>query len=123
MSRRLIAAIGIIAFVIAYLPGVAEGSDTQLASCCTGMMCPMHLHHHAADHSDCGMVAMSGSHAGMCSCPATDLRHPVVLVFVLPAPHIALSVRLTAAHNNFALPFAPDVALDTSSPPPRSLVA
>ncbi len=120
--RRLIAALGVIAFALAYLPGIAACAN--LPACCTGLMCPMQLHHHsAANHSECGMAGMSGMPAenpsSMTSCPMNDVRHSIALVFVLAAPQPAPSSRLTAIHKIFSLPFAPEVVLDITSPPPR----
>ncbi len=121
MSRRLIAAFGILAFALAYLPGVA--ACAALPACCTGLICPMQLHHHAATHSDCGMVGMAetpSEHSSMTSCPMNDVRHSVALIFVLNAPHVTFSARPAAFHKIFSLPFAPNVILDKASPPPRA---
>jgi hypothetical protein len=121
MPRRLIAAFGILAFALAYLPGVA--ACAALPSCCTALMCPMQLHHHAATHSDCGMVGMTempSDHSSMTSCPMNDVRHSVALIFVLNAPHVTFSARPVAFHKIFSLAFAPDVVLDKTSPPPRA---
>jgi hypothetical protein len=84
----------------------------------------MQLHHHAATHSDCGMAGMTempSDHSSLTSCPMNDVRHSVALIFVLNAPRITFSVRPVAFHKNVSLPFAPDVVLEKTSPPPKAL--
>jgi hypothetical protein len=120
MFRRLIAAVGVIAFALAYLPGASAFS--ALPSCCTGLICPMQLHHHAATHKDCGMAGMAENPANqqsMSRCPMNDVRHTAALVFVIGAPRVVESARILASPKSFSLPFAPDVVLDKTSPPPK----
>ena len=132
MLRRFIAAVGIFAYGLAFLPaGVGWCAAAEPMPCCVGKMCPM-LHHHAtAKHSDCGMPGMGDtastrgdSGAYMFSCPCTrELRYVGALFYVLATPPSqAFSSPVAALHVVLA---AATVApfFEIVPPPPRSIPA
>ena len=131
MLKRLVAAIGVFAFALAYLPTAAGWcAAAETISCCAGKMCPMHRHS-TSTHSDCGMAATSdlagtghSSAPTMCSCPGQrEVRYVGALVYVLAAPpRQVLSSRVAT------LPLLPAVTVaapfaEIIPPPPRSIPA
>lgn len=122
MLKRLIAAISVLAFALAFLPAGIGWCSAQPLPCCAGKMCPMLHHHAAAKHSDCGMSGMDSaatdSAPTMCSCTSNlESRYVAALVFVLSAPPTAAAAPI-ASPTPAAVPSNELIAFSEIVPPP-----
>ena len=115
IERRCLAVVGMLALVLAYLPGLACVLKAAPA-CCTGTMCPMH--NSSSAHMTCAMD-MAHQKASLQSCGCHSVQYTGGMVFnrVVPAmgsteviagPAPLLSQRVTAS-----------LKLDVVLPPPR----
>jgi hypothetical protein len=115
MARRLLSALGIVAMLFAFLPGVVDASlaaDSQV--CCNGAMCPLHQLMAAQKLCD------TTTHDGVLeSCPQPGNHYTGALPFVRVAPSIFFSQRLMDSAVLPAPQVSAKVAADIPYPPPR----
>ena len=91
MLRRFIAAVGMLALAVAYLPGaVGDLSTSTMPACCNGVMCPMH--HSVDGRVVCDMVT---NHPGssLQSCPDNAQRYTAALAFIRVRPTVFFAER------------------------------
>jgi hypothetical protein len=118
MKRRCIAVVGIIALAFAYLPGVVSAlSANTLATCCAGMLCPMH--HMSEGHVTCDTDPTRRSTTCEACAPHHPLPYTAGAVFNRVAPPPVASERPAGA-----APVLLEIAFfslepEVLSPPPR----
>ena len=114
--RRCLAAVGMLALVLAYLPGVVCLLNVAPA-CCTGTMCPMHSA--SGSHMTCGTdMAHLGAAFQTCGCHSAQYTGGGS-VFDRVAPPAIASERFAGAAPAFLQIAAPSWTLEIVSPPPR----
>lgn len=118
MVRRLIAVVGILALVVAYLPAaMGDVSAAKKLDCCNGVMCPMHRM--AGTHTECdGDTSHPG--ASLQSCPDNSQRYTAALAFVRVAPSFFLAERVVSPAVAFVSRVPLNADLGVLLPPPRT---
>jgi hypothetical protein len=116
MTRRFIAALGILALAVTIVPAMPDAASGAL-ECCNGIMCPMHAAESHAANCD---MDKNGSSAALKPCPVQTAAHyTAAIVFVLPAPLILQNDAPRGLAIAFMPNFSPDAELRVESPPPR----
>lgn len=115
IERRCLAALGILALALAYLPGVTC-LLTAAPACCTATMCPMH--NAESGHMSCGMgMGHPGSAVRSCGCHSVQYTGGFVLNRV--SPPVAAGERTARAALILVNTAFPDLKPEVASPPPR----
>ena len=113
--------LGMLAMLIAYLPGVVAGSSAKpLPDCCNGVMCPMHKM--AGDHVICG-VDLQHRDGAFQSCPDLSQHYTPALAFLRIAPAVFFSQRVLDSAATLAPQVAAKVDAEVPYPPPRTFPA
>jgi hypothetical protein len=116
MARKLLSVLGILAMLIAFLPGVIDASQSSnLPACCSGVLCP--LHQLAAKQVLCDSTSRDGV---LQPCPDQTTHYTGALPFVRVAP----SILFSQGQVDSATPPAPrasaKISADVPYPPPRT---
>lgn len=115
ISRSFLAAVGVLALALAYLPGVVCVLNVAPA-CCTGTMCPMH--NASGSHMTCGTdVAHLGAALQTCGCHSAQYTGGSVFNLVTH-PLVAGARTINALPTPSQIAF-PSIKSEVALPPPR----
>ena len=127
--RKFAAAICMFAFLLIYAPVASATFMVVTGSCCAGDQCPIHGHHHSAQHGnsdvamDCGHEMSTMQSCTMSCCQ--DSQQPAVHanVYVLTPVEIASVLAPLALATLTLAPSRSSPAFTPLAPPPKTSAA
>jgi hypothetical protein len=121
MARRLLSALGIMAMLLAFLPGVVDAAGAaDLPLCCNGVICPLHQ---IAAKIICDTDSSSTHDADLERCPDQTSQYTVALLFVRVAPVIFFAQPLAGKAGPSVAMSPAKVSAQVPYPPPRLVPA